>query len=344
LNKLVKYSFLILLLLFGCAQVTSLNLKKHQFGKIPTKIVWIQVAGLSPEHLALLKFSYPSRDRKSAFEDALCVGSAWDYNLYDVRPDAYAGFLSQMTGKKNIKNSCSDYELKPIWKYVANKKYKVGIFEGELKKEQSISKHSQCKKDYSGYLNETTLWSMNKVKKPKNLFHVNGKDNFKPGEIYYDKSCLNGACFTSLSRNVEGTFNSFQKNTNNYLYIVRNFNYINLLKSNKISEARSELNEINTTLAYFQKLASKTTDMLVLLTSSEVKELDFPKTGKEWTKFEKSSKLLGVKNTKLISSVFASGARAENFCGIYDQSQILSRIFSGAKQQGLEFSIINPFE
>jgi hypothetical protein len=331
-------------LLFGCAQVTSLNLKKHQFGKIPTKIVWIQVAGLSPEHLALLKFSYPSRDRKSAFEDALCVGSAWDYNLYDVRPSAYSGFLSQMTGKKNIKNECSDYELKPIWKYVAKKNYKVGILEGELKPSQSILKHKKCKKKYKDYLDEPTLWSMNKVKKTKNFFHVNEKTNYKPGVTYYDRSCLNGDCFTSLSRNVAGTFKTFQKNTNNYLYIVRNFKYSNLLKANKISEARSELDEINTTLAYFQKLASKRNDMLVLLTSSEVKELNFPKTGAEWSKFEKSSKLLGVRNTKLISSVFANGARAENFCGIYDQSQILSRIFSGAKQQGLEFSIINPFE
>lgn len=334
--------------LMGCAQVTSLNLQKHQFGKIPTKIVWIQVAGLSPEHLAMLKFSYPSRDRQSAFENSLCVGSVWDYNLYSVRPDAYSGFLSQMTGKKNIKNSCSDYKHKPIWKYVAKKNYKVGIFEGEVLKKQSMSRYQECKKakaDYQkDYLDEVVLWSMNKVKKPKKLFHVSDIKSFNKGDVYYDKSCLNGDCFTSLSRNIEGTFAKFQKNSKNYLYIVRNFNYANLLKANKISEARSELNEINTTLAYFQKLASKRNDMLVLLTSSETKELNFPKTGSQWSRFEKQSKMLSVKNTKLISSVFASGARAENFCGIYDQSQVLSRIFSGAKQQGLEFSIINPFE
>lgn len=45
-----------------------------------------------------------------------------------------------------------------------------------------------------------------------------------------------------------------------------------------------------------------------------------------------------------MAPVFAAGARAENFCGIYDQSDILSRLFSGPKKQGLEFTIINPFD
>ena len=91
-------------LLSSCAQVTSLNLKKHEFGKLPTKIIWLQVAGLQPEHIAMLKFDYPDRDTKTAFENSLCIGSAWEYNLFDIRPSAKSGFLSQITGKKNIQN------------------------------------------------------------------------------------------------------------------------------------------------------------------------------------------------------------------------------------------------
>ena len=34
--------------------------------------------------------------------------------------------------KKNIKNSCEDYSLKPIWSYMLPKGYKAGIFEGEI--------------------------------------------------------------------------------------------------------------------------------------------------------------------------------------------------------------------
>lgn len=327
----------------GCAQVTSLNLQKHQFGKIPTKIIWIQVAGLTNEHMALLKYSYPSRSKTTAFEESLCVGTMWNYDLYNMRPNAYAGFLSQMTGKKNIKNQCSDYEQKPIWNYVGEKNYKVGIFEGESKPSQRLEKALQCKK-HKDYLDGTIFWSMNTNKKHKKYFHINTKKNYKVGEIYHDKSCSTGECFTALSRNVEGTFESFRKNTKNYIYIVRNFNYANELRKKNISGAKIELNEINSVLRYFQELSKKSEDMLVLLTSSNSIDLNFPKSGRQWEAYEKKGKYLKINNTKLTSTVFATGARAENFCGVFDQNHILSRIFSGAKQQGLEFSIINPFE
>ena len=84
--------------------------------------------------------------------------------------------------------------------------------------------------------------------------------------------------------------------------------------------------------------------MLVLVSSAKSVAVDFPRSGPEWQKYEKRGKYLVSRRSKLLSTLYATGARAENFCGIYDQSQILSRIFSGAKQQGLEFSIINPFD
>ena len=96
---------LIIMMGISCAQVTSLNLKKHQFGQIPTKIVWIQVAGLQEEHLAMLKFSKQSAGFKTSFEEFLCIGKSWEYNLFKIRPKAYATFQSQLTGKKNIKNT-----------------------------------------------------------------------------------------------------------------------------------------------------------------------------------------------------------------------------------------------
>ena len=336
--------FLLFFIILSCAQVTSLNLKKHQFGRLPTKIVWIQVAGLSVEHLAMLKFSYPSRNQTTAFEDSLCTGSAWEYNLYDIRPTAYNSFLSQLSGKKNVKNSCEDYSQKPIWKYLYSKGYKIGIFEGEADYKESLIKSKACK-EQSDYLREATYWTMNKSKKKDaNLFHVSDKGQYKENTVYFDKSCVSGDCFTTLSRNVEGTFSKFTKNSRNYLFIVRDFNFKKKLKKRNVKVIREELNQISSTLKYFQKLAEKNTDMLVLLTTSEGYEVDFPKSGLAWKKFDKQKVKFNTRNSKLISPVFASGARAENFCGIYDQSQILSRIFSGSKQQGLEFSIINPFD
>ena len=340
-TKIIK--FLSFLMLFGCAQVTSLNLQKHQFGKLPTKIVWIQVAGLSEEHLALLKYSYPGADSKTAFENSLCIGKAWEYDLYNIRPAASSGFMSQMTGQRNIKNTCEDYAQKPIWSYVIAKGYKAGVFEGESSKEESILKSQEC--ESPEFLQGLRVWRMDR-KPPANakFFHVEENTEFKANEVYYDRSCLSGDCFSSISANVEKTFESFSRNANNYLYIVRNFKYDSFLRAKKTVKAKEELIQINKTIAYFQELAQKRGDFLLLVTSSAARHAEFPRKGKEWSEYEKKGSGFVAEKSDLMSSVFVNGARAENFCGIYEQAEIMPRIFSGAKQQGLELTIINPFK
>lgn len=341
-NKFIK--ILLFITLIGCAQVTSLNLKKHQFGKLPVKIVWLQVAGLTEEHLAMLKYSYPTVDVKTSFENSLCMGKTWAYNLYDIRPEASSGFLSQITGKKNIKNSCEDFKLQPIWSYMLPKGYKVGIFEGESSQKQSLL-YSRSSCNNNDFLKDVHFWRMDK-KAPSGSkdFHVEAISNFYPNEVYYDKSCLSGECFTTVANNVTKVFESFSRNTNNYLYIVRNFKYAQKIKENRVSEARDELTQLNKIVAYFQGLANKRNDFLLLVTSAEPVHTEFPRSGKEWGAYEKAGKFFKAKKSNLMGTVMVSGARAENFCGIYDQSDILPRIFSGAKQQGLELTIINPFQ
>ncbi len=337
--------FISILLIGSCAQVTSLNLKKHQFGQIPTKIIWIQVAGLSEEHLALLKFSKQTSNVKTSFEDFLCIGKAWDYNLYDIRPNGYASFLGQITGKKNIQNTCEDYKLAPIWKYMIGKGYKAGVFEGEMEYRNSLASAKQCSEVGNKFLEGTTIWKMAKTDNKKaSLFHINEKVDYKSSRVYYDKSCLTGECYSTFSQNTIKTFEQFARKSGNYLYLVRDFNFLKRLKSKNIKELKTDLLELNKIVSYFQKLADKNNDMLVLLTTAETRNVEFPRSGKQWQSFEKSGKYFTNKKSQLISTVFASGARAENFCGMYDQSNVLTRIFSGAKQQGLELAIINPFD
>lgn len=337
---MVKYLFL---LFIGCAQVTSLNLKKHQFGQIPTKIVWVQIAGLSEEHLALLKYSYPNTQIKTNFENALCMGKTWEYNLFKVRPTSEEGFLSQITGKKNINGSCDDYKLKPIWSYIQKKNYKVGIFETNTKKKQSLLNHQSCK-DSNDYLKDTFFWKMTaNIPKNAELFHEGEETQFKANRVYYDRSCKTGQCYSTLSGNIEKTFELFTKNNKNYLYIVRDFEFLNFLKRNKVKEAKSVLSGLNKVVGKFADLAQKSNDFMLLVTSSESYNVSFPRQGNQWASFEKKGKFLKNDKSQLISPLFVYGARSENFCGIYDQSEILGRIFSGAKQQGLEFTILNPF-
>jgi hypothetical protein len=91
--------WLALVFLIGCSQVASLNLKKHQFGIQPTRIIWFQVAGLEEEQIAMLRFQ-DAGSRKTSFESSTCVGKTWNYNLYDLRTSSSSTFLSQITGKK----------------------------------------------------------------------------------------------------------------------------------------------------------------------------------------------------------------------------------------------------
>ena len=91
------------------------------------------------------------------------------------------------------------------------------------------------------------------------------------------------------------------------------------------------------------KKVNRRSDMLLLVTSAKSKGLEFPREGQSWNAFEREGVSLGYKNSRLISPVFAVGARAENFCGIYEQPDVFARIFSDPKKQGLEFTL-NPFK
>lgn len=342
LFKCFNISFSIFLLL-SCAQITSLNLKKHQFGQLPTKIIWIQVAGLNEEHLALLKYSFSSSETKTSFENFLCVGKAWEYNLFNIRPTYSESMLAQITGKKNIKGSCEDYNLRPIWSYMVPNGYKAGIFEGEMQSKDSFAYAIEC--NQKDFLKNTTIWKMQPSIKNKtdNLFHLSEKKSFKENTIYYDRSCLSGECFSTFSRNIEAVYSNFAKNNDNHIFIIRNTKFLSNLLNKNISKAKEELGQIAQITSYFQNQASKRSDTLILLTAAAPLGVEFPRSGKEWERFEALNNYNINKHTKLISTVMASGARAENFCGIFEQSELMTRIFSGAKQQGLELAIINPF-
>lgn len=327
----------------GCAQVTSLNLQKHQFGQIPTKIVWIQVAGFEEEHLATLKFDSKKSGTQLSFEKFLCIGKAWEYNLFDIRPTAYSSFHGQITGKSNIKNSCDDYKLKPVWSFISQKGYKIGAFEGQMSKRNSLLFANFCN-EKNEYLKDLTIWKMSRApSKDRNFYHVNEKTDFKKAKTYYDRSCLTGECYSTLSQNIQSVFTQFSRKSSKYMFVVRDFNYQKNLLKGKYNKYKNSLMELEKTVDFFINLSKKNKDMLVLLTSASSQSIVYPRSGKQWQQFEKNGKYLTQNKSKLINTVFASGARAENFCGVYNQTEIVKRIFSGAKQQGLELAIINPF-
>lgn len=332
--------WLALLFLIGCTQVTSLNLKKHQFGVQPTKIIWFQVAGLEEEQIAMLRFQEPA-ERRTAFENNTCLGNTWNYNLYNLRNSAYSTFLSQLTGKKNIKQDCEDSSLKPIWSYLGTNGYNTGILEVSASPTQSLVALSSCPE--STFLDNVYFWLRQAPPAASETYIYSQNLQMKPNKFYYDRTCSAKSCDSSITDNFKAITTQMERTSPKLLFVLRDFSYLMALEQKDFVRARNILADIERAYGEALNLSKQSDDYLVLLTTGESKFVDMPDAGKSWYEFEKKGSGAHAKRTKLTNLVLASGARSENFCGIYEDGQVFERILSGPKQQGLEFKIINPF-
>jgi hypothetical protein len=333
-----------LLLLCGCAQVTSLNLRRHQFGMQPTKIIWFQIAGLDAEHLALVRFGLPTVDNKTELENSLCLGRAWSFNLQKLRPSAGESFVSQVTGKKDVAGTCEDWGLKPIWNYLSPFGYKNGIVEVGASPKESWGSGSACGDSWREFLGKSTLWMMGAAGTQDSIPYLPSEAQaYDQGKVYWDRSCNALGCGTSLSSVLASLYPSFAKSSQRHVFIVRDFTFAAALATKKVSQAREILRELDKSIGVFMRATSNSDDILVLVSGGAAIDLDFPAEGTQWQQFERSDKNIYPRQGELSVPVFAHGARAENFCGLYEESQIFERILSSPKQQGLELKVINPF-
>jgi hypothetical protein len=335
--------FLFLFFLASCAQVTTLNMKKHQFGVLPTKIIWFQIAGLEEEHLAMLRFP-DSGDKRTSFEDNICIGKTWAYNLYELRTAPQVGFLSELTGKKNVKNNCEDAQLRPIWNYLSSKGYNTGILEAGATKEQSIISLNQCGENGLVFLSSLYLWLKRQPASGADTYSSAEPISLKPNQLLFDRSCGTNVCTSSIRDDFRAIYSRFSKSSHKNLFIVRDFSYLAALEKKDFARAKEILADIEKAYEFANKYTEAGSDHLVLLTTASSRYIDLPNQGKDWYEFDKTNKNAEVKKSKLTNLVIANGMRSENFCGMYEDYQIFERILSGPKQQGHELMIINPFK
>jgi hypothetical protein len=332
---------ILLILVAGCAQVTSLNMRKQEFGVTPTKIIWFQIGGLQAEQLAMLRYRQ-NGDRKTSFEQSICMGQTWAYNLYKIRSSAEASFLSQITGKKNIKASCEDAELRPVWNFINSHGYATGVLEIGASASQSLLSFNKCADKGTAFLNSLFYWLQQDAPAGSPTFYYSDEIALKANEPNYDRSCRNGICSSMINDNVKGIYTAFNRSSNKSLFIVRDFSYLAALEKKNFNRAREILADLERTYAYALDLSRESNEYLVLVTSGDSRFVDMPDQGKNWYEFEKGANNAQAKRTMLTNVVFANGARAENFCGFYEDADVLERMLSGPKQQGLELRFINP--
>ncbi len=333
--------WIFLLSLFGCAQITSLNLQKHEFGILPLRIVWFQVAGLEEEHFSILRFKEVGEARTS-FEQNICFGKSWSYNLYQLRPNAKSSFLSQITGKKNIVGNCDDANQRPIWSYLSESGYQSGILEIGANADRSIVSLGQCGEKGLTFLSDTYLWQRKQAPSEASTWH-SSEVPLVQNKVFYDRTCGLKNCSSTIYEDATAVYERLSRHARRHVLIVRDFSYLEALESKDFVKAREILADLERSYGYFVKQSKDSTETLVLLTSGESRFIDMPDQGKSWYEFEKNSTGANVKRVELMNMVVANGARAENFCGIYDDADVFERILTGPKQQGLELKIINPF-
>lgn len=330
--------------LLSCSRVQTLNLKTHSYSERPNHIVWFQIAGLSEEHLPLLRFNVSDALYRSEIEKMDCVGKMWNFNLYELRPSANKSFLSQITGSKNIKNTCDDYIHTPVWAHLENIGYDVSILENGATKDESLLEALACKDNNMIDLTNIRYYSMSD-KGDAETFHYQDNQGVsarrsKPG-LYYDKSCQKDNCFSTVGNNFKALWNQFHKERGRSLFVVRDFNYQKALVKKDISLVRESLQEIDRMVQMLNE--TNRSDLLIVITSGAATQIEFPAQGQEWLDFVKSGKNVIYKKPSLMSPVFAKGAIAENFCGVFDESETLKRLLFKPQEKVFNIDNILPF-
>ncbi|MBC7539266.1 MAG: hypothetical protein H7281_10625 [Bacteriovorax sp.] len=340
---------LVVLALASCARVQTLNLEKHDYSERPHHIIWFQIAGFTEEHIPLLRFNIPEANYRTSLEKIDCLGKMWNFNLYELRPDSTRSFLSQLNGSKNIKGQCEDFETRPVWDYLSEIGYASSLFDSGATDDQSLEKALKC--PLNNTLNTTKLryYRMGPdaagSSSGKKSFHyqdsiVGIQETMRPG-IYYDKSCQKNICYSSISNNFKTLWGQFVKDQPDTFFLVRDFNFIKGLKKKDIGYAKESLQEIERIVAWVN--AQKRDDVLILITGAESQNIEFPKEGKQWAEFERSGKNILYRNSSLMSPVMAAGPMSENFCGLFDESEMLKRVLHHPEKKQFNWDLLNPF-
>ncbi len=330
----------------GCARVQTLNLEPHNYSERPEKIVWFQIAGLSEDHIPLLKFNVADTGFQTSFEQVSCLGKVWNYNLYNLRPEAHHSFISQMTGSKNIKASCADFSLNSVWGILGELSYSASILEAGADEKQSLAASLRCEQNKFLDISKVRLWKMGQTTQiDKKSFHYQDPptalaETMNPG-VYYDRSCQKGICFSTLSNNFKTLWSLVNKEVSKKIFIVRDFNFQTALIKRDINLAKESLQEIDRMIGLVRKESGG--KILIIISGAESLQLEFPSQGKEWSEFEKNGKNVVFKKSALMSPVFAVGPMSENFCGIFDESEMLKRIIHKPERKKFSWDYINPF-
>ncbi|MCY4644331.1 MAG: hypothetical protein OXB88_06890 [Bacteriovoracales bacterium] len=198
----------------------------------------------------------------------------------------------------------------------------------------SLIHSTECKKE--SFLKDVVLWRM-WPKKGHHFFHAQESGFFEEGKTYYDKSCQKKGCFNSLLINIRAIMEGHFKGKQKFAFIIRDDTLARYLVRKKMNKIKSYLLEIEKMFEYFVNLEKEHSDMLVLLTTSEPRPLELPTRGRQWRDFVRGKDRLIYRKSSVLSPVWALGAGAENYCGLYEEAEVLNRTLNNFTKKRLHF-------
>jgi len=177
--------------------------------------------------------------------------------------------------------------------------------------------YNNCNESGSNYLSQIHYFIRSRPEKNAETFHYTEEIKITRYNVSYDRSCGENLCVSSILDDFKSIYSSLLKKSTRHLVVIRDFSYLAALDKKDFKRAKEILNDIELSYAEAMKYISSN-DHLVLLTTGDSRFVDMPDQGKAFFEFEKDNKNINVKRTKFTNLVLASGARAENFCGIYE--------------------------
>lgn len=328
--KNVRLVLFLSIVFWGCARMSTLNLTEHLYSKMPEHIVWIQLAGFHEDHIPLIQFNNLEMGQVTFPEMFQCLGKKWEYSFNKLRPDAQSSFVSELNGAKIVNNDCSDMSSEFVWDILKNRNYRIAMLERGASEKNSFEKYFKCSKTPQSSFENIVLWKMDKAPLKGNYFHYQDPEeilytNFRPG-VYHDKACQSDRCYSTLLNNFKTIYRISHLENYPTFTLVRDFNYQNAIKNKDVGLLKEYLNEIDQLVKYLVNLNDPS--LLVVLTSAEAQKIEFPFEGKDWVDYNSKGNNLIFLRPELMGAVFARGPLAENFCGIFPDSQMRKRILT----------------
>ncbi len=140
---------------------------------------------------------------------------------------------------------------------------------------------------------------------------------------------------SGLRENVQFLMSPIFEKKRHFFFLVRDFSFLKALKSKNIKEIKESLNDLERTLDFVLKKQELDSNLLLLVTTGEPYPFELPSKGKEWREYEKNKNIILYKKQSLLSSIWAKGASAENFCGVFHESETFKRIIAALKNKEL---------